>query len=109
MHIRSCPSRLRRQRQRPRHAKTLIIPATKRSRGQIMVVFAVALLALLFFIGLAVDAGAMYVTYGQLKRAVDAAAVAAANDFKSFEGNVNTSDRVVSMEQTAAKCCACTT
>ena len=68
-----------------------------------MVVFAVALLALLFFIGLAVDAGAMYITYGQLKRAVDAAAVAAANDFKSFEGNVNTADRVISMEQTATE------
>lgn len=68
-----------------------------------MVVFAVVLLALLFFIGLAVDAGAMYVTYGQLKRAVDAAAVAAANDFKSFEGNVNTADRVVSMSQTASE------
>ena len=68
-----------------------------------MVVFAVALLALLFFIGLAVDAGAMYITYGQLKRAVDAAAVAAANDFKSFGGNVVTADRVISMEQTAAE------
>jgi hypothetical protein len=51
-------------------------------QGQVLVIFAVALLALLLFIGLAVDAGAVYVTYGQLKRAVDAAAVAAANDFK---------------------------
>lgn len=45
-------------------------------------VFAVALIALILFVGLAVDAGTVYVSYGQLKRAVDAAAVAAANDFK---------------------------
>ena len=32
--------------------------------------------------GLAIDAGVLYITYGQLKRAVDAAAVAAANEFK---------------------------
>jgi Flp pilus assembly protein TadG len=72
MHIRSCHSRLRRQRPRQNPDNT---SQAKHSRGQIMVVFAVALLALLFFIGLAVDAGAMYITYGQLKRAVDAAAV----------------------------------
>jgi Putative Flp pilus-assembly TadE/G-like len=100
MHIRSCHSRLRRQRPRQNPDKS---SHPRHSRGQIMVVFAVALLALLFFIGLAVDAGAMYITYGQLKRAVDAAAVAAANDFKSFEGNVNTADRVVSMQQTASE------
>ncbi len=55
---------------------------SKRSRGQVLVIFAVSLLALLFFVGLAVDAGVAYVSYGQLKRAVDAAAVAAANNFK---------------------------
>lgn len=37
---------------------------------------------MLFFIGLALDAGSLYVTYGNLKRAVDSAAVAAANEFK---------------------------
>jgi hypothetical protein len=47
-----------------------------------LVIFAVALVAMLLFIGLAVDAGSLYVTYGQLKRAVDAAAVASANEFK---------------------------
>jgi len=51
-------------------------------RGQILVVFAVTLLALVFFVGLAIDAGSLYVTYGHLKRAVDAASVAAANSFK---------------------------
>lgn len=53
-----------------------------RTRGQVIVIFAVTLLAMLFFTGLAIDAGSLYITYGQLRRAIDAAAVAAANDFK---------------------------
>lgn len=56
-----------------------------RPRGQILVIFAVALLVLIFFVGLAIDAGSLYVTYGQLKRAVDAGAVTAANTFKRGE------------------------
>ncbi len=47
-----------------------------------LVIFAISLVALILFVGLALDAGSLYVTYGQLKRAVDAASVAAANDFK---------------------------
>lgn len=54
-----------------------------------IVIFAVALLALVFFVGLAIDAGSLYVTYGNLKRAVDSAAVAAANDFKRGESVAN--------------------
>ncbi|MDO9086964.1 MAG: pilus assembly protein TadG-related protein [Anaerolineaceae bacterium] len=50
--------------------------------GQALVIFAVTLLVLLFFIGLAVDAGSLYITYGSLKRATDAAALAAVNEFK---------------------------
>jgi hypothetical protein len=46
------------------------------------VIFAITAVVLLLFLGLAVDAAAVYVSYGQLKRAVDAASVAAANDFK---------------------------
>ena len=62
--------------------KPLRSPHSKRSRGQVLVIFAVSLLALLFFVGLAIDAGVAYVSYGQLKRAVDSASVAAANNFK---------------------------
>ncbi|MEI8132173.1 MAG: pilus assembly protein TadG-related protein [Leptolinea sp.] len=51
--------------------------------GQIIVIFAMALIALLAITGLAIDSGSMYVTYAQLRRAVDAAAVAAANDYKA--------------------------
>ena len=34
------------------------------ARGQVLVIFGVSLLALLFFVGLAVDSGSLYVTYG---------------------------------------------
>lgn len=54
-----------------------------------IVIFAVSLLALIFFVGLAIDAGSLYVTYGNLKRSVDAAAVASANDFKRGESVAN--------------------
>ena len=60
---------------------TPVSPAS--NRGQIIVIFAVTLLTLLFFAGLAIDSGSLYVTYGQMRRAIDAAAVAAANDYKS--------------------------
>jgi hypothetical protein len=53
-----------------------------KNRGQVLVIFAVSLIALLLFLGLAIDTGQVYVTYGQLKRAVDAASVASANNFK---------------------------
>lgn len=53
-----------------------------RSRGQVVVIFAVSLVVLLLFVGLALDAGIIYVSYGQLKRAVDSAAVSAATNFK---------------------------
>ncbi len=49
------------------------------------------LLALLFFSGLAIDAGSLYVTYGQLRRGIDAAAVAASNEYKA-EGVKTVSD-----------------
>jgi hypothetical protein len=51
-------------------------------KGQVLVIFGLSLLALLAFVGLVVDAASIYVTYGQLKRAVDAASVAGANEFK---------------------------
>jgi Flp pilus assembly protein TadG len=52
------------------------------NKGQVLVIFAVSLLVLLIFIGLAVDGSQLFLNYTRLKRAVDAAAVAAANDFK---------------------------
>jgi len=69
--------------------------------GQVLVIFAVSLVVLLLFVGLALDAGSMYVTYGQLKRALDAAAVAAANNFKRMETGITMIQRREYMRQTA--------
>lgn len=77
MPIRSCPS----QPANPRPLHT----HPKASRGQVLVIFAVTTLVLLFFVGLAVDAGSLYIAYGQLKRAVDSASISAANTFKRGE------------------------
>ncbi len=74
-----------------------------RSKGQILVIFGISLLALLFFVGLALDAGSLYVTYGHLKRAVDSAAIAAANEFKrgaSSADMANTADEVMALMNT---------
>ncbi len=51
-------------------------------RGQALLILAISFVALLAFIGLVTDAGSLYITYTQLKRAVDAASVAAANNVK---------------------------
>jgi hypothetical protein len=77
MHTRSCPSQ-------PANLPQPQI-TDKHSRGQVLVIFAATTLVLLFFIGLAVDAGSLYISYGQLKRGVDSAAIAAANNFKRGE------------------------
>jgi hypothetical protein len=55
------------------------------SRGenaQALVIVALVFFALLAFVGLLTDIGSIYVTYTRLKNAVDAAAVAAANNIK---------------------------
>lgn len=52
-------------------------------RGQSMVILAITFLALLAFVGLVTDVGSLYIAYTQLKRSVDAAAIAAANNIKN--------------------------
>lgn len=49
-----------------------------RSKGQTMVLIAVAFVVLLAFIGITVDVGQLFITMGQLRRATDAASLAAA-------------------------------
>jgi hypothetical protein len=68
-----------------RGAQKLFKPKAARSmeRGQVLVVMIIAFTALLAFVGMVTDIGAVYVTFTQLKRAVDAAAVAAANNIKN--------------------------
>ncbi|MCG2785740.1 MAG: VWA domain-containing protein [Anaerolineae bacterium] len=57
-------------------------PHNKKNKGQIMVLLAIMLLVLVAIIGLAVDVGYVYVSYARLRRAVDAAALDAANQIK---------------------------
>lgn len=52
------------------------------TRGQSLALVAIAFVILLLFIGLLTDVGILYATYGQLKRAVDAAAVSAATKYR---------------------------
>jgi hypothetical protein len=55
---------------------------TQRERGQALVITAVAFMAILAFAGLVTDAGTLYLNYTRLKRALDAAAVAGANQIR---------------------------
>jgi Putative Flp pilus-assembly TadE/G-like len=59
-----------------------ILKDTRKSKGQALVILAISFMAILAFVGLATDAGSLYITYTQLKRAVDAAALAAAENIK---------------------------
>jgi hypothetical protein len=61
----------------------------QKEKGQSLIILALAFVAMLAFVGLVVDVGSLYVTYTQLKRAVDAAAVAAANNIKSTSSGFN--------------------
>lgn len=51
-------------------------------RGQALILIALAFVGLAAFIGLAVDAGILFSQIGHLRRATDAAALAAANQFR---------------------------
>lgn len=53
-----------------------------RERGQALVITAVAFAAMLAFAGLVTDAGSLYLNFTRLKRGLDAAAVAAANEIR---------------------------
>ncbi len=56
--------------------------AGRSERGQVLVVVTIAMLALVAFVGLTVDVGLLYVEHGKLRRAVDAAALAASAEFR---------------------------
>jgi hypothetical protein len=55
---------------------------SKSQRGQALILIALAFVGLAGFIGLAVDGGILYSNIGHLRKAVDAAALAAANQFR---------------------------
>jgi hypothetical protein len=55
---------------------------TSRQKGQALVIIALAFLVLLVFVGLAVDAGQLFIYMGHLRRAVDAASLSAAAQYR---------------------------
>ena len=55
---------------------------TTREKGQAIVITAIAFMAILAFAGLVTDAGTLYLNFTRLKRGLDSAAVAAANNIK---------------------------
>jgi hypothetical protein len=58
------------------------LSSPKKSKGQILVMYAIMLLVLVAIMGLAIDVGYVYVSYARLRRAVDAAALNASNQIK---------------------------
>jgi Flp pilus assembly protein TadG len=54
----------------------------KKQRGQIIILIAVSIIVIVAMVGLLIDGGILFIEYGRLKRAVDAAAVSAANQFR---------------------------
>ncbi len=55
---------------------------SRKQRGQALILIALAFVGLAAFIGLAVDAGILFIQYGHLRRGVDAASLSAANQFR---------------------------
>jgi len=56
----------------------------RKEKGQALILIALAFVALLAFVGLVVDVGTLFVQYGHLRRAVDAASLSAAAQFREF-------------------------
>ncbi len=79
------PRRNRRPPHRPSHWRVFrnrLASPNLPERGQAIALVALAFVVVLLFVGLLTDAGILYASYGQLKRANDAAAVAAATKFR---------------------------
>lgn len=59
-------------------------PFIQREKGQALILIAFAFVALLGFVGLVVDVGAIFIQYAHLRRGVDAASLSAAAQFREF-------------------------
>ena len=71
-------------------------------RGQAIVLIAVALVGLIVLIGLMADGGMLFIEYGRLKRAIDAAAVSAALQYRegyTTEGLANAAREFLVLNQ----------
>ena len=56
--------------------------ARKSQRGQVLIIVVFAIVGLVAFVGLVVDTGLVFIGNGKLRRAVDAAALAAAAQYR---------------------------
>ena len=56
--------------------------ADRGERGQVLVVVTISMIALVALVGLTVDVGLLFLNHGKLRRAVDAAALAASSQFR---------------------------
>ena len=74
--------RQRQHRFRNQRPEKMFSQKSRANKAQVLVIFAFGIFALISFLGLAMDAASLYLTHARLKRAVDAAAVSAANDIK---------------------------
>lgn len=64
----------------------LKLPRTK-DRGQAILIIALAMVGLVAFVGMMTDGGVLFIEYGKLKRGIDAAAIASAQQFRAgFKG-----------------------
>jgi hypothetical protein len=61
----------------------------KSERGQAIILIAFAMVALVAMVGLVVDTGILLINYGKLKRGVDAAAIAAAQQYRAAASSSN--------------------
>ncbi len=84
---------------RSRSSETRVLRHSLRERGQAIVITAVAFLAILAFIGLVTDVGTLYLNFTRLKRALDSAAVAAANNIK--DSSLPTAQRKANIQEAA--------
>ena len=94
--------------QRPRPARPARRPRTRR-RGVILVLTGFCLVALFAFVALSVDAGRMVLTSTKMQNAVDAAALAAAQEISAAihaagqgEGSANVDANSIAVEQARA-------
>jgi hypothetical protein len=74
---------------------------TKTEKGQAWVIMAVAVTVLIIFLGFAIDTAILFSNYTKLKRAVDAASVAAANEYKRKNGATTSAQIIVNMTEAA--------
>ncbi len=65
-----------------KHYKQYKTQDSKMERGQVLMVVAVSIVAIIAIMGLALDVGVMFIGNARMRRAVDAAALAAALQFR---------------------------